>query len=60
MSPKELVQHKTHLRKVSCYIGDNAPDTKNLEMMPEVNVNVKMTQNAVQCTTPPSQEESTH
>ena len=44
-APKELVKHKTHLRKVSCYYRRYAPDTINLEMRPEVNVKVKVTQN---------------
>ena len=35
-----------------------AQDTKNLEMRSEVNFRVKVTQ--MVCTTPPSQEESTH
>ena len=40
ISPKELVWHKIHLRKVIC-----ASDTINLEIRLEVNIMVKVIQN---------------
>ena len=47
MPPKELVLHKTHLRKASCYIGDKLQTRKNMEMRLEVNVKVKVTQDGM-------------